>query len=136
MPNLQQITDRLKKVSGQVSSQIRASALGLLGISWVLLTAHKDPLQSMVRHVSHRWFIAIAIIATTVLALDLLQYIAYTMSADEALDRASNTPTKEAPYAFHARASRAGDWLYKAKVVTLFAGGILLVVVFCLLLVH
>ena len=51
MLKLGDVYARKKEASAQVSTQTRTLAFGFLGISWALLTAHDDPLKSMVGHV-------------------------------------------------------------------------------------
>lgn len=69
MPAYDKILDRKKEASGQVSAQTRAYALGMMAISWALLTAHDEPLKSMAAHASRYLMLSMSVVGMLVLAL-------------------------------------------------------------------
>lgn len=109
-----------------MSAQTRASALGLLAISWALLTAHDEPLKTMAMHPNRNAILAMSFVAALILAFDLLQYVAYTNVADKALRKAEQSVMREALYDGEDRVYRAAGWLYHAKFYLLTAGALLL----------
>lgn len=119
MPTLDQIKDRKKEVSGQVSAQTRTTALGLLAISWALLTAHDEPLKTMAAHANRYSVLGLGVSAAVILALDLLQYVAYTKLADDALKLAEKSQDKCACYDDKSKAFRFGAYLYHGKFLVL-----------------
>jgi hypothetical protein len=130
MATVQQILDRLKEVSGQVSAQTRTLALGFLGISWALLTAHDEPLRTMALHVNRLLILALACFAILVIAFDLLQYVAATAVADEAFDRAEKSEEQEALFLRDSFAYQAQAFLYHSKFCLLAVGALLLAIIF------
>ena len=130
MATLQQILERKKDVSGQVSTQTRTLALGMLAISWALLTVHDDPLRTMALSVSRFWMLSLAVCAVLVIAFDLLQYVAATTVAEKATKDAEAVPAKTALYDNTTPAYKAQAWLYHAKFYLLIAGALLLLVIF------
>ncbi len=128
MATEKEISERRKEVSGQVSAQTRAPALGLLAISWALLTAHDEPLKAMAMHPNRNAILAMSFVAASILAFDLLQYVAYTNVADKALKKAEQSVSREALYD-EDWVYRAAGWLYHAKFYLLTAGALLLLYV-------
>ena len=129
-PTLEELYERKKEVSGQVSAQTRTSALGLLAISWALLTAHDPPLRSLVEKVDRRFLLAIAVSAVAVIAMDLLQYVAATTATDAALKEARTADPPEANYNDDSFSYRAIGWMYRGKFVALAVGAVVLFGVF------
>ena len=130
MPTLGELRERKKEVSGQVSAQTRTSALGLLAVSWGLLTAHDEPLKTMAARVSHAALWGMAVVAFLVLACDLLQYVASTAVANEALHRAEESADQKALYDTSSFAYKVADLLYFTKFGFLLVGAFLLIWVF------
>ncbi len=130
MATLQQILDRKKDVSGQVSTQTRTLALGMLAISWALLTVHDDPLRTMALNVSRFWMLSLAVCAVLVIAFDLLQYVAATKVAEKAIKAAEAASTKTALFDDTTLAYKAQAFLYHAKFYVLVAGAVLLMIIF------
>lgn len=130
MPGLDKILDRKKEMSSQVSAQTRALALGMLAISWALLTPVYDPLKAMAAHVGRAQLLTLAVLAVLVIAFDLLQYVAATNVADEAAGRAEHAAGKEALYDDTRFAYRAQAFLYRAKFWLLAVAAVLLAVIF------
>lgn len=127
MPTLDKLLERKKEVSSQVSAQTRASALGFLAISWAVLTAHDEPLKTMASHVPRLVVLAMAVMAALILAFDLLQYVAYTAVADEAIKRAEQSPdSKAATFNTDLWTYKTGSFFYRAKFWLLTAAGALL----------
>ena len=134
MATEKELLERQKEVSGQVSAQTRASALGLLAISWALLTAHDQPLQHMAAHVPQYEDLALSFLAVGVLVFDLLQYVFYTQNAVAAVKRAEDSPIKEAIYDYDAVSYKAARFCYYAKFVVLVVAAGLLLLIFIKLL--
>jgi hypothetical protein len=130
MPILQTILERKKEVSGQVSTQTRTLALGFLGISWALLTAHDEPLHTMAAHVSRLLILVLAATSVLVIAGDLLQYVAATSVAQDAIDRAEKVTPPAAPYDNTSRAYKTQAILYHLKFWLLSLGALLLLFIF------
>jgi H+/Cl- antiporter ClcA len=133
MPTVQQILDRKKEVSGQVSAQTRTLALGLLAISWALLTAHDEPLHTMAIHISRWLTLPLAACAVLVIALDLLQYVAATRVAGKAIKEAEASESKTASYNDRSWSYKAVTLFYRAKFGSLMVGALLLLIIFVLL---
>ena|ERR1700722_13376322 len=130
MPILQTILERKKEVSGQVSTQTRTLALGFLAISWALLTAHDEPLHTMATHVSRYLILALAVSSVLVIASDLLQYVAATSVAQDAINRAEKVTPPAATYDNTSRAYKAQAFLYHSKFWLLSLGALLLLFIF------
>jgi len=130
MATLQEILDRKKEVSGQVSAQTRALALGMLAISWALLTTPYEPLLSMASHVSRALILGLAVCAVLVLVLDLLQYVAATSVAEKATQEAEAAEHQTATYDNSSFAYKAQAYLYYAKFVLLIVAGAMMAVIF------
>jgi hypothetical protein len=134
MPELKDIYARKKEASGQVSTLTRGLALGFLGISWTLFTAHDEPLHSMAANVNRYFIIFLAAASVLVITCDLLQYVAITRMAEETYRRAEKAKPQEASYDDSSFAYKAQAVLYHAKFWVLAAGSVLLVVIFGFLL--
>ena len=130
MPSLDKILDRKKDVSGQVSAQTRTLALGMLAISWALLTVHDEPLRTMAGHVYRPILLWLAICSVLVIAFDLLQYVAGTEVADDAAARAEKATPKEALYNAASFAYRFQEFCYRVKFVLLTVAAVILAIVF------
>lgn len=130
MATLQEILDRKREVSGQVSAQTRALALGMLAISWALLTTPYEPLLSMARHVSRLLILGLAVVAVLVLVMDLLQYVAATSVAEKATQEAEKSAQLTAAYDSSSFAYRAQAFLYYGKFVLLVVAGVMMAVIF------
>ncbi len=130
MATLQEILDRKREVSGQVSAQTRALALGMLAISWALLTTPYEPLLSMASHVSRPLILGLAVVAVLVLVMDLLQYVAATSVAEKATQDAEKSAQLTAAYDSSSLAYRAQAFLYYAKFVLLIVAGVMMAVIF------
>src|ERR1017187_8413935 len=134
MLKLGDVYARKKEASAQVSTQTRTLAFGFLGISWALLTAHDDPLKSMVGHVPTFLLLVLAIGAVVVLILDMLQYVAITSMADATYHRAEKEgETEGILYNPKSTAYRAQACLYHAKFVMLWCVAGVLLVIFIML---
>jgi hypothetical protein len=127
---MQEILERKKEVSGQVSAQTRALALGMLAISWALLTTPYEPLLSMASHVNRSLILGLAVCAVVVIVLDLLQYVAATSVAEKATQEAEKANHRTATYDNNSFAYKAQAYLYHAKFVLLIVAGLLLLVIF------
>ena len=134
MPTLPEIYARKKEASGQVSAQTRSLALGLLALTWVLLTAHDEPLRSMAANVNPYLILWLAAISILVIMCDLLQYVAITSMANAAYKRAEASQAKMSQYDNKSFAYKAQATLYYAKFWILAVGAILLLVIFIQLL--
>jgi len=130
MLDLKDIYARKKEASGQVSTLTRALALGFLGVSWTLLTAHDEPLHTMAANVNKYLILSLAVVSGLVLAFDIFQYVAITSMAEEAYRRAEDVGHKEAQYDSKSTAYKAQGFFYHAKFATLIIGSLLLVFVF------
>ena len=130
MPELKEIYARKKEASGQVSTQTRSLALGMLAISWALLTVHDDPLKTMAAHVKRDWILSLAVVSVIVIICDLFQYVAITSMAGEALIRAENANPQAALYDNKLFAYRAQRYLYYGKFLIVGFAFVLLVVIF------
>jgi hypothetical protein len=133
MPNLDQLLDRKKEMSGQVSTLARGLALAFIGVAWTLLTAHDEPLHTMAAKVSKYQLLLLAAISVLVLVCDLLQYVAATSFTDEAVGRARAATDKTALYNDELFAYKAMEYLYFTKFYILIAGSLVLVIIFVLL---
>jgi hypothetical protein len=87
MPAYEKIYDRKKEASAQVSTLTRNLALGFIGVSWALLTAHDEPLHSMAGNVGQYRLLSLAAISVVIIACDLLQYVAITSMAENSVGR-------------------------------------------------
>jgi hypothetical protein len=130
MPELKDIYARKKEASGQVSTQTRSLALGMLAISWALLTVHDDPLKAMAAHVNRHWILGLAGVSVVVIICDLFQYVAITSMAGEALIRAENAKPQAALYDNKLFSYRAQKYLYYGKFLILGFAFVLLLVIF------
>jgi hypothetical protein len=130
MPELKEIYARKKEASGQVSTQTRSLALGMIAISWALLTVHDDPLKTMATHVNRDWILGLAVVSVVVIICDLFQYVATTSMAGEALIRAENANPPAALYDDKLCAYKAQKYLYYGKFVILVIAFIILAVIF------
>lgn len=130
MATLQEILDRKREVSGQVSAQTRALALGMLAISWALLTTPYEPLLSMASHVSRPLILGLAVVAVLVLVMDLLQYVAATSVAEKATQDAEKSAQLTAAYDSSSFVYRAQAFLYYCKFVLLIVAGVMMAVIF------
>jgi hypothetical protein len=135
MPELKDIYARKKEASGQVSTQTRTLALGMLAISWALLTVHDEPLKSMALHVHRFWILGLAVLSVLVIVCDMFQYVAITSMAGEALTRAeaSNSNPQAAKYNNNLFAYKAQAFLYRTKFIILALAFALLVWIFIIL---
>jgi hypothetical protein len=129
----QEIYDRKKEASGQVSTQTRNLVLGFLAISWALLTAHDDPLKSMAAQVNRNLILALAAVSVLVLTFDLLQYVAVTRMAEKAFRKVERAGLDEGEYDRRSWAFKAQAFFYHAKFTIMLVGGVLLIVIFVLL---
>jgi hypothetical protein len=130
MPELKEIYARKKEASGQVSTQTRSLALGMLAISWALLTVHDDPLKTMATHVNRDWILGLAMVSVVVIICDLLQYVAITSMAGEALIRAENANPQAALYDNKLFAYRVQKYLYYGKFLIVGLAFVILAVIF------
>lgn len=130
MATQKDLLERQKEVSGQVSAQTRTSALGLLAISWALLTAHDQPLEAMAAHVPQYQKLALAVLGMFVLVFDMLQYVSATKDVGKALAKAEKDPNKEADYDYDAFTYKAILRCYRLKFSVLTIAGILLALIF------
>ena len=130
MATEKELLERQKEVSGQVSAQTRTSALGLLAISWALLTAHEPPLQGMALRAPQFEVLTLSALAVGVLICDMLQYVFYTQNAIVAVREAECSPTKEADFNYDAVSYKAGRFCYYLKFIVLVAAVLLLFAIF------
>jgi hypothetical protein len=130
MPEYKELYARKKEASGQVSTLIRGLALGFIVVAWTLLTAHDNPLMAVVAKVNKYALLALVAVSVLVIACDLLQYVAITSMAEEALRRAEMVKPKQAQYDSTTFAYRAQAALYYSKFWTLAVGATLLGYIF------
>jgi hypothetical protein len=130
MPELKDIYARKKEASGQVSTQTRTLALGMLAISWALLTVHDEPLKTMATHIHQRWILSLAVVSVFVIVCDMFQYVAITSMAGEALARAEKAKLTETTYEEKLFAYKAQNYLYFGKFWILAVCFALLVFIF------
>ena len=130
MASLEQILERKKEVTGQISTQTRTLAYGLLAISWALLTAHDDPLKAMATHVSRTSVLALAVLSVLVIAFDLLQYVFAEKVAQAALNEAENSTCKAVAYKNNSYSYKLQVLFYKMKFFLLVLASILLIYIF------
>ena len=130
MVPLEKILERKKDVSGQISAQTRTLALGMLAISWALLTVHDDPLRTMAAHVGRPLLLAFAVCSVLVIVFDLFQYVAGNQVVDSAIKAAETSPKGEAQYNAGSLAYKAQALLFWGKVVFLAGAAVMLTVIF------
>lgn len=131
MPTLKEIADRRKEVSGQVSTQTRTLALGLLAIGWALLTAKDgEPIKLMATRAGRSPVLTAIFCALATIACDLLQYVAATSVAQDALERAEKSEQKTARYNLNSYTYRFQLLLYRGKFWCLALGSLLMLLVF------
>jgi hypothetical protein len=130
MATLADILARRKDVTGQISTQIRTFALGFIAISWALLTAHDEPLHSMVLNVDRSWILWLAGVSVIVLLCDLAQYVSAEHVAKVATDAAEKANPREAEFDDKSRAYRLQMFFYHAKFYILLIDAALLVFIF------
>ncbi len=133
MPDLKDIYDRKKETSGQVSTLTRGLALAFIGVAWTLLTVHEEPMHTMAANVSKYLVLILAAISVLVLVCDLLQYVAATNVAEDALKRAEKAEDKKALYDNSSCAYKVQKYLYFSKFYILSAGSVALLIIFILL---
>jgi hypothetical protein len=133
MVPLAALRTRKKEASGQVSTLTRTLALGELALSWAFLTVHEDPLKWMVKHVPSFLILALTAATLLVIAFDLLQYVAITKMADDAINRTEGLKAQEGQYNANSLAYQAQKFCYKTKFGMLLIASALLLVIFILL---
>lgn len=133
MVTLQQMFDRKKEVSAQVSTQVRTAGLSFIAISWALLTAHDEPLKTMCLRINRYAELGLAFVGFLILACDLLQYVATVRFVDAAIGRAEKTASQKGLYDADSRAYKANGFFYRSKFRLLIAGTLLLIGIFAAL---
>lgn len=136
MLSLKDLYERRKETSAQVGAQTRTSGLGLLAISWALLTAHDQPLQAMTKRVPETVLLGIGIFGVLTVTFDLLQYVSATKAADRAIETAKKSESKEAQYDDQWFSWRAIAWMYHGKFIALSCGATLLLAAVILMFVR
>jgi hypothetical protein len=134
VPTLDQIYERKKEASSQVSALTRSIAFSFLGIAWMLLTARDDPLKSMSMHVPICLLVLLIIGSVLILIFDILQYVAVTNMADKAFHDAEREGKKDnIKYDPNSLAYKSQAFFYHAKFYTLCVVTAVLIIVFAML---
>ena len=68
-------SEKMRALSGQISTLIRTISLSVLAVSWLFLSGSKDA-SSLISVVPKSQMLVIAILSVLALALDLVQYMA------------------------------------------------------------
>jgi hypothetical protein len=134
MPKLDDIHVRKKEASSQVSAQTRSLALGYLGISWALLTAHDEPLRSMAANVSKSLLVSLAAGSFPAIFCDFWQYVALRRMVNNAADLAETAKEQVALYNEDSWEFRTQKCLYQAKIWIVVSSTLLLIAIFFRLL--
>lgn len=130
MPTLNVILDDKRAATVQVSSQTRSIALGMIAISWAMITAHDAPLSVLVASVPLPLIIGPAAFSILGLVCDFFQYIFQTAVITSAENIAIKTHTQEAGYNPGSIASRIQLNLFRLKIVSVAISFILAVAMF------
>lgn len=130
MVTLEQMFSEKKEVSAQVSTQVRTAGVSFIAVSWALLTAHDDTLKKMSANVNHLAVLFLAAVGFSILACDLLQYVATVRFTDSAIRSAKNANPPEGLYDSDSWAYKANGLFFKSKFYLLVLGAATLVWIF------
>jgi hypothetical protein len=74
MSTLEESKSKLDELSAQISTLVRTLALGVLAVAWLFLSGDSDS-PPVLKAVSSRQLVFIALLSVSATALDLLQYV-------------------------------------------------------------
>lgn len=112
---LEELNQQLDAYSDRVSTQLRTINLGVLGITWLLLSKQHD-LTEIASRIPQRGLLCIALACIMTLGFDILQYRFAERAVEDTFDRAEKSASKKAAYYADSLAYRAQNWCYRLKV--------------------
>jgi len=135
MLTIAEIRQRKREASGFASTQIRSLALAFIAVSWALLSAHDEPLKTMMavlnKHVANRYLVlSLAGIGFLITTFDLLQYLAIVWMTTTAERIADASPLKQGQIKKNSVAYKSQSAFFWAKASLIPIGGCLLLVIF------
>ena len=113
---LSDVYEELNFLSGQVSTQTRTIALGLLALSWGLLVG-ETTVRLMLDQSLRLGFLRVGMGAILALVLDFFQYVAGLLYVDTVRRSAERRKANEVIYDYDAQLYRARGWFFWLKVI-------------------
>jgi len=98
MAKKQEVLKELEFLSNQISSQVRAIALGIIITIWGLLFSSERYSVFTIDPITKIWFVRVALISLSVLLFDYLQYLSGYVNAYSLEDYMEKNQIEEAEY--------------------------------------
>jgi hypothetical protein len=112
------IQKELGFVTGQLSTQVRALALGILAFTWGLFISNSPFARSLTARLN-RHLVGVSIIAVMTMSFDFLQYLMGYINVDSLFNSVEADGATEGSYKYDGLSWKARKWCFRAKIFTL-----------------